>query len=142
VIFGTNIQINRENETDTIYDAASEFRFNQRKTWVKGEFIHARLEDTRTSSHEGYFVAGGTRLDFLHENLDHMELVARYDRVEVNDSLKTTHDKKATTVGFNFFFDPEHKHDAKLQVNYIFGDNNGPMKVLDNSLQVQFVLGF
>ncbi|MFH2002804.1 MAG: hypothetical protein ABIK28_24255 [Planctomycetota bacterium] len=134
--------LNRQNLTDQVFDAAVELRFCERKAWVKGEFLHTYLADSLAETQRGYFAAAGMRLDILNENLDHIELMGRYDQIRLNDGMRSADDMIYRTVGLNYYFDPEHKHDAKLQLNYVFKKDSGPVNVSDNSLLVQFVLGF
>jgi hypothetical protein len=124
-----------ENRDDTIYDVATEFRFLQRKGWVKSEYMHSNLRHTNAPTQKGYYLAGGYHLPGALENF---EVMARYDRVKLNDNTTNMYDFLDKTVGVNFYFDPEHKHDAKVQVNYLIRETDGD----DNAFLVQFVTGF
>jgi len=124
------------NEDDTIYNAATEFRFLQRKTWIKGEYMHARIADTAAPTHKGYYIAAGHRLDIISE---HLEILARYDRVKLEDHMSTWGDALHKTIGLNYYFDPEHKNDAKVQINFVDRDDG---VIDDNAFIVQWVLGF
>jgi hypothetical protein len=126
----------QENEDDTIYNAAGEFRFMERKTWIKSEYTHARVDESEAPTHEGYFIAAGHRLDAISE---HVEVLARYDRVKLRDHMSGVGDALHKTLGLNYYFDPEHKHDAKVMLNYI-DRKDGPLD--DYAFLVQFVLGF
>jgi hypothetical protein len=125
-----------ENEDDTIYNAAGELRFMQRKTWIKSEYMHARVDDTSAPSHEGYFIAAGHRLDMISEQL---EVLFRYDRVKLDDHMHAYGDALHKTYGLNFFFDPDHKNDAKVQLNFI-DRKDGQLD--DYAFITQFVVGF
>jgi len=122
---------------DLIYDLAGDFRFLQRTTWLRGEFIHTRVANTNIPTMKGYYLAVGHRLDYLSP---HFELLARYDRVQVDlPGSDTFGDTIQKTLGVNYYFDPEHKHDAKVQLNWV-DRKDGPLD--DHALMVQFVLGF
>lgn len=121
---------------DLIYDAAGEFRFLERTTWVKGEFMHTRVPSTKIPTMKGYYVAAGHRLDYLSP---HFEVLARYDRVMVDLPGDPYGETIQKTVGLNYYFDPEHKHDAKLQFNLV-DRKDGPLD--DHAAMIQFVIGF
>ena len=121
---------------DLIYDLAGDFRFLKRTTWARGEFMHTRVSDTNIPTMKGYYLAVGHRLDYLSP---HFEVLARYDRVMVDlpgDPFGETIQK---TLGMNYYFDPEHKHDAKVMLNWV-DRKDGPLD--DHAIMLQFVLGF
>lgn len=135
---GVPVPGTRNDKLDRIYDVASEFRFLNRTTWVKGEFAHAYTADTMLPTHRGYYLAAGHRLDYISEQF---EVVYRYDRVKLRDSFHSSDDVIYNTFGINFYLDPEHKHDAKLQLNYVDRKDSG-LDPSNNAFLMQFVLGF
>ena len=126
---------------DRIYDLATEFRFLERKAWVKGEFMHAYTMDSSVITQKGYYVALGTNLSFIHDMMANWELLYRYDRIKLSENLNDGNRLINNTLGVNYYFDPDHKHDAKLQFNYIWRDDNGLYRI-GNAFLAQFVLGF
>jgi|GEM_PF-3289199 len=126
---------------DTLFDLATEVRFNKRQTWLKGEIIRTNTE--KTDDLLGFHVTGGHRLGFITESL---EVVLRYEQQDLDDHVSSVDDLWAVTVGLNYFFNPEYEHDAKLQLNYIKRESaqtqfaNGIRG--DNAVLLQFVLGF
>jgi hypothetical protein len=126
---------------DTLLDLATEYRFNKRQTWIKGELIR-----TRTHHYDdmyGFHITAGHLLDFI---TDHLEVVARYEKQELDDHRSSVDDLWSATFGLNYFFDPEHQNDAKMQLNYVVKEAAETDLARgftgDNSLLFQFVLGF
>jgi len=125
-------------QTDSIFAAATEIRFNDRNTWAKGEYMHTHVENANAPTQEGGYIAVGHLLAPFLENL---EVAARMDKVKIDDHQHIGNDLTNYTAGVNFYFDPEHKHDAKVQLNYVIRKESGN-HVKDNAVILQFVLGF
>lgn len=126
---------------DRIFNGATEFRLLERSIWIKGEYMHARTIDSNVIPMIGYFVSTGVNLGCLTESLNGLEILYRYDRVKLSQDQTDGDRVINNTAGLNIFFDPEHKHDAKLQFNYIWRMDNSVLPV-GNAFIVQFVLGF
>lgn len=128
-------------KTDRIFNAATEFRLLERRLWAKGEFMHARTIDSNVIPMKGYYVALGANLGCCGEMLNNWEVLYRYDRVMMSEDLYNGSDLINNTVGVNYYFDPDHKHDAKLMLNYIWRRDDDTFDTGDAFL-AQFVLGF
>jgi hypothetical protein len=126
---------------DRIFNGATEFRLLERRLWAKGEFMHARTIDSNVIPVRGYYVSLGANLGCLDERLNSWELLYRYDRIKMLENMNDGNRLINNTAGVNYYFDPEHKHDAKLQVNYIWRQDNNLFRI-GNAFLVQFVLGF
>lgn len=129
---------NDDVETDiTKYgvDLAAKFLGNAS---IFAEYIKAKSDGGSEVKSKGYFVQGGYFV--LPPKL---ELVARYEQYDPNDSVDNTSDIKWTTVGVNYFF---HKHDLKLLANYTFKDEKkdptSGKKKDDDTLMVQLQVKF
>jgi hypothetical protein len=133
--------INNRRIDDTLFDIATEYRFNQRRTWVKAEFIRTRTQ--HADDMYGMFVMAGHRVAFVSENL---EAVVRVDTQKLDDKQSSIDDLWGLTLGANWFFDPDHQHDGKFMVNYVYLDppNTGLARPFDTeqALLFQFVIGF
>ena len=135
---GGFLPVRTETRTDRILNVASELRFNDHNTWAKAEFMHAYVHGVQAPTERGYYVAVGHMLAPFLENL---EVAARYEGIKVNDGMHAGNDLNYFTAGLNFYFDPEQKNDAKVQLNYMIRKERGP-DITDNALLLQFVLGF
>ncbi len=126
---------------DTLLDLATEIRFNDRLTWLKSEFIRTRTH--HADDMYGFHVTAGHRIDFISE---HLEVVARWDQQKLNDHRSSVDDMWAATFGVNYFFDPEHQHDGKFQLNYVVKETRNTDLARpfhgDSALALQFVMGF
>jgi len=129
---------------DVLFDVATKFLFNEKKTWLKAELIRTRTK--HCDDQVGYHVTAGHRLSFLSEGL---EAIARYEVLELLDSRSSLFDDLCwKTIGLNYYFDPENVNDGKLQLNYIFRDeahtdmNWGAKHYSNDALLLQFVIGF
>lgn len=129
---------------DVLFDAATEFHFNDDRTWVKAELIRTRTQ--HADDQIGYHFTAGHRLTFLSDGL---EAVARYEVIELLDHRSSVFDDLCwKTIGLNYFFDPDNVNESKLQLNYVFRDeahtdmNWGASHYENDALLLQFVLGF
>jgi len=126
---------------DTLLDLATEVRFNDRLTWLKSEFIRTRTH--HADDMYGFHVTAGHRIDFICE---HLEVVARWDQQKLNDHRSSVDDLWAATFGVNYFFDPEHQHDGKFQLNWVMKETRNTDLARpfhgDTALLFQFVMGF
>lgn len=126
---------------DTLIDLATEIRFNDRLTWIKSEFIRTRTH--HADDMWGFHVTAGHRISFVS---DHLEVVARWDQQKLDDHRSSVDDLWAVTGGVNYFFDPEHQHDGKFQLNYVIKETRNTDLARpfhgDTALLFQFVMGF
>jgi hypothetical protein len=136
------LQVGGRRINDVIFSGAGEFRFNERLTWVKGEILRTRTK--HFSDMYGFHVTAGHRLTFL--PIKNIEVVARYERQKLDDHRSSADDLWAATAGINYFFDPEHQHDGKFQINYVVKSSSTTDLAQnlhrDQSLVFQFVIGF
>ncbi len=132
--------VNWSKEADIIYNLASEFKFLKRTLWVKGEWMRTHLNDSEVPTQKGYYLAAGYRLDIIDPRF---EVMYRYDRVDLkhwNDfGTRPFGDTIQNTIGLNYYVDPDHKNDAKVQLNWI---DRVDGELDDNALILQLVIGF
>lgn len=83
---------------------------------------------------KGYYVQGGF---FVLPK--HLELVARFEQLDPDDSADDNEDITWTTVGVNYFFS---KHDWKLQANYVMKEEDNDPKVDDDTFLLQMQVKF
>lgn len=83
---------------------------------------------------KGYYVQGGF---FVLPK--HLELTARFEQLDPDDSVDDEKDITWTTVGVNYFFS---KHDWKLQANYVIKEEDNDLKVDDDTFLLQMQVKF
>jgi phosphate-selective porin len=127
-------------ETDsTKYGVDVAMKFLSRAS-LAAEYIHAKNDPDGAGAEKeasGYFVQGGYFV------LPKLELTARHEAYDPDDTVDDTKDIRWTTLGANYFFA---KHNWKLQANYVIKDEEtdpttGQDKD-DNALLVQLQVKF
>ncbi len=129
-----------DEETDvTKYGVDVAMKFLNRAS-LAAEYIHTKNDPDGVGAEKeasGYFVQGGY---FVRPKL---ELTARHEAYDPDDTVEDTRDLRWTTLGANYFFK---KHDWKLQANYVIKDEeNDPTTGQDkdnNALLVQLQVKF
>jgi phosphate-selective porin OprO/OprP len=115
---GTDATLLTEDDVDTDttkygVDFAAKFLKNAS---LAAEYIKAAYEPDGAEEYDadGWYVQGG-----YFALPPHLEVTARYEQYDPDDSVDNTSDIQWTTVGVNYFFK---KHDWKLHANYIMKD--------------------